>query len=439
MKRSNVPTFPRTHVALFQALGVGVCLPGLLFPAQLPSWAPLGSLVALAGVAAAGLLLARRAVVRTPLDLPIWLMLFLLPASAGVSADLALTLPQVYKVVAGAAAFYAVVGLLEETGRFGAAAWAICALALLLAAILLFGTRWGGGKLSWLPFDLGRLVPLLVRPFWKPEGFLGFNANLTGGTLAMLIPVPLAYALFDRDPWLRLAALAEAAIVGLLLLFTRSRGAILAAGTGTVVMLAARIFRFGGLRSGGRRRAVALLAALALGAALAGQLLSGDLLSALLGGDAASVVSSAEVRLELWSRGWMMMQDFAFTGVGLGMVVQVLPVLYPTFLIAPDAGIEHMHNLYIQAGAEQGFPGLVVLLAFLMGLFAFCWRTARRARGTQLEPLALGMLGVIVVVATHGLVETLPFSPKANLIAWALFGVAVSAGLRFEPRRATGA
>ena len=85
-----------------------------------------------------------------------------------------------------------------------------------------------------------------------------------------------------------------------------------------------------------------------------------------------------------------------------------------------------MHNLYLQAGVDQGFPGLIITLAFMIGLFHLCWSSTQRARGTSLEPLALGLLGMVVAFATHGLVDTIPYSPKAHLILWALFGVAVA-------------
>ena len=79
---------------------------------------------------------------------------------------------------------------------------------------------------------------------------------------------------------------------------------------------------------------------------------------------------------------------------------------------------------------DLGFPGLIATLSFLLGLFYLSWRAAQRADGTGLEPLASGMLGVIVVFAAHGLTDNLTFYAKAHFIAWALFGVAVAVGLR---------
>jgi hypothetical protein len=59
-------------------------------------------------------------------------------------------------------------------------------------------------------------------------------------------------------------------------------------------------------------------------------------------------------------------------------------------------------------------------------MFYISWRAARRARGSQLEPLASAMLGMVVIFAVHGLTDNFTFFAKAHLIAWGLFGVAVA-------------
>ena len=46
---------------------------------------------------------------------------------------------------------------------------------------------------------------------------------------------------------------------------------------------------------------------------------------------------SAWMRLEIWSRAIYMLQDFPFTGIGMGAFRQVANLLYPFFLAGPDA------------------------------------------------------------------------------------------------------
>ena len=81
----------------------------------------------------------------------------------------------------------------------------------------------------------------------------------------------------------------------------------------------------------------------------------------------------------------------------------------------------------------MGFPGLIGLLAFLIGLLPFAWRSCRHlihvhSRSTPL-PLALGTLGSAVAFCVHGLTDDVTFYAKAHIIAWGLFGVAVGVGV----------
>jgi len=406
----------RAHTALVQLVGVVICIPALIFPTHVPTWAIRSSLAGLAVVLAVGYLLVGRLFVRTPMDVSILLLLLLMPTTLLITPDRALTLPHVYKVIGSVALFYGVVGVLAEKEWFGLAALTVGALGVGLAGLVLLGTRWSNAKVPWVSIELYRFFPRFVRPFWNVEGF---NSNIAGGTLAMLLPVPIAYLLADRRLAIRLSASLEIGFVGLVLLLTQSRGAMVALAAAVVAMLIAR----------DRRWLVATVILVVLCAVVLQVFDVDGLLFPASDPSVENAVHSLQGRLELWSRGWMMLQDFPFTGVGMGTVVRVMPVLYPTFVV--PVGIEHVHNLYLETGADLGFPGLIATLAFLLGMFHASWCAARRATGTGLEPLSLGMLGVLVVFAVHGLSDNLTFYARGHFIAWALFGVAVAVGMRF--------
>ncbi len=407
--------FLHAHAALIQLVGVVICILPLIFPTHVETWIIYGALGGLALILCVGYFLAGRFIVRTPVDFSVLLLLLLLPITLLVTYDRALTSQHVYKIIGSVALFYGVVGVLDEEAWFGLSALAICVLGTALASLVLLGTQWSTAKVPWFPLDLYQLLPRRIHAFWNPRGF---NSNIAGGTLAMLLPVPIAYMLFGRGPVVRLGALLEVGIVGFVLLLTQSRGAMIALAAGVAIMLVAR----------NRRWLVVIVLAVAL-CALVLQLGGVDgLLFSASDASVENAVHSLEGRVELWSRGWMMLQDFPFTGIGLGTVVRVMPVLYPTFVVPP--GIEHMHNLYLEAGVDLGFPGLIAVLAFVLGLLHLSWSAARRAIGTGLEPLALGMLGVLVVFAVHGVSDNLTFYARGHFIAWALFGVAVGVGTR---------
>ena len=69
---------------------------------------------------------------------------------------------------------------------------------------------------------------------------------------------------------------------------------------------------------------------------------------------ASKALGGAEQRLEIWSRGLHMLQDFPFTGIGMGAFRQVANLLYPFFLIGPDAEIPHAHNIFLQVVSTWG-------------------------------------------------------------------------------------
>jgi O-antigen ligase len=291
-------------------------------------------------------------------------------------------------------------------------------LGFVLGGLLVLGTDWSASGFSRLPGAVQALVPQWT-PFWKPEGYRGFNANLAGGTLAMVLPVPLGFLLFGRRWWVRLIMLVEGLILGGLLALSFSRGAMMGVAVAVLVMLVAY-----------DRRWLWLMGAITLGL---GSVIAwpgpAQVVETILGSGGTGVVQGLESRVELWSRGIYMMQDFAFTGVGMGMVGQVLPLLYPTFLIPSDAGIDHVHNLYLQFGAETGFPGLILLLSCLLLLLVLGWDAVRRAKGTRWAPLATGLLGTVVALMVHGLVDSVPLAPKVYLITWSIFGLAVALDL----------
>jgi putative inorganic carbon (HCO3(-)) transporter len=363
-----------------------------------------------------GYLLGGRFVIRTPLDIPVLLLLILLPVTLLVTPDRTLTLSHIYKMISSIALFYAIVGFFEEKPWFKLGALGIGTVGMGLAILIFLGTRWTLTKTSWLPVDPYQLLPGRIRPFWNPEGF---NSNIAGGTLAMILPVPLAYLLFSHRWHVRWAGLFGSVVIGLVLLLTQSRGAISALLAGIAVMLVVH-----------KRRWLVAGVALIIVGILSFQFVGTD---AVPGSDSSlavqSAVQSAQGRMELWSRGLMMLQDFSFTGIGFGTVVKVMPLMYPTFVVPNDAGIEHVHNLYLQAGVDLGFPGLIAKLAFLLGLLYIAWRGARSAQGDPLEPVALAMLGMIVIFAVHGFTDDFTFYAKAHLIAWGLFGFALAVGM----------
>lgn len=421
---SNRKRRPLLKLTTFRWLQAGVIALGwipLLLSAHLPGWVGPLVLIGLAWVFALGpLVVGHPAFEITPLDLPIMGLMAILPVNLIVSADRAATLTQIYWIVIGTTAYYSVIGVLRDRRLFAWLGWGFGAMGLVLGAILLLAADWSGSGFSSLPGGIRALIPRWT-PFWKSGGFQGFNVNVVSGTLALVLPVPVGFALFSRRAWVRFVTLVESLLLGGLLILSLSRGAILSVGLALLTMLVIR-----------DRRWLLLIGVIAFGlGGVAGWLGPSQVVEVVLGPNETGTggIQGLDRRIELWTRGIYMMRDFAFTGVGLGMVVKMLPLLYPTVLIPRDAGIEHVHNLYLQFGAETGFPGLIMLLACLLLLLALGWRGVKQARETRWAPLTSGLLGTMVVVITHSLVDAVSLEPEVYVFVWAVFGVAVALDL----------
>lgn len=393
----------------------------LLFPERVP-----GVFVALALLGLPALWLVSRLgsgafVPPTPLDLP-WLVVLLVCLGALlIPAAPELALPQVYKILIALALYYGAANTLISEARLAWAGIAVLAAALAIAGVGLAGMGPGGSGLAALSG--------LITPFWNPAGF---NPNIVGGTLAVMLPLTLAYA-WETRGWRRLPLLAALLLEGGALILTGSRGAILGFSGGAACVALARDRRWG-----------LVLAGLAA-AGVAGLLLYPGPALDLVAAGGAGGVDSAQGRLELWSRALAMMADFPFTGVGMGGFARALWLLYPLVTVGPATVLDHAHNLFLQTGTDYGLPGLVAWLA-QMGLLLWMGVGAvRRARGGSLWPLAAGLLGGVVAYLVHGLTDSFSYYAKGHTVVWGCLSVIAPLWLLLEGkmpdrmRSATGA
>lgn len=107
----------------------------------------------------------------------------------------------------------------------------------------------------------------------------------------------------------------------------------------------------------------------------------------LLGAD--NTFGGAEWRGPVWHAGWQALQDFAWTGIGIGNFQQVMPLLYPNPAITNPAAT-HAHNLLLQIGLDLGLPGLAAYLTLYLTMISMAIATLRRTRSPQATAAALG-------------------------------------------------
>jgi hypothetical protein len=127
-------------------------------------------------------------------------------------------------------------------------------------------------------------------------------------------------------------------------------------------------------------------------------------------------------RVEIWNRALYAIQDFPFTGCGLGTFRRVVHILYPLFLASPDFDIAHAHNIFLQTALDLGLPGLVAYLALLGIALATCWRCARRG-GPLVRATALGLAAGLVGLHVYGLADAVALGSKPGVAFWFALGL----------------
>lgn len=418
------------QIALAFFVACGLLAAPLLFAARLPQGLRFVVAAALLAVFIARGLLTRSFLPRTAVDWPNILLLLLLPVGLWASTDRAVSWPVIYKVIAGFAIFYGVAGL--AGARWARALpWLLLAGSAGLALVVLLGANWATAKLPWIPEGIYGLLPRLYFP-WRTEGF---HPNVVGAAIAWLFLPAAALALWAQNRRLQLAAGAGALLLGLVLLLSQSRGAWLGVAAALLAMLTLRYRRWWLVLG------VLLAAALALGLAFRLNWMQGLFFPVQMGEETA--VNTLPGRLELWTRGLIMLHDFGPFGIGPGQFEQMVLVLYPPFFTGLQGSFFHAHNLFLQAALDFGFPGLIALLALLLGVGAAIVAATRRwaaipPADRPLAALAIGVFGSLTTFTVHGLVDAPQVAPPSYVLLFGLFGAAMAAASHLSAGQVAG-
>ncbi len=108
-------------------------------------------------------------------------------------------------------------------------------------------------------------------------------------------------------------------------------------------------------------------------------------------------------RMAHWQAALNMWRDNFWLGVGFGCYE---PAYADYALINWSIALGHAHNYYLNLLAETGVLGLTAYLVFFGAVLLQLWRATRELRGWQ-RGLALGILGAIVQLLVHSLVDNL--------------------------------
>jgi len=320
----------------------------------------------------------------------------------------------------------------------GLAVWRYLALAVRARRSLEFAV--GGFLFLGMTFSLVGIagavelpkIPALTafNPFYdRPVSGLGgltIHPNQLAGLICLYWPLLISLTFAPpagRRSWRWRILLAGMALTAtLILLLTQSRGGWIGAAAG----LFGLALMWGLLlpRSGARR---------GLRLALAGWVLALLLVLGWVGPGrwqemwqnppqetAVGTLVTLNYRKQLWPWALTAIQDFPFTGVGLGAFRHVAFRLYP-LPMAPDQDIGHAHNIFLQTALDIGLPGLTVYLALLIVAGVMGWRVARR--DAELRSVSLGLLAGLIAVHVFGLADTLALGSRPGILFWYSLGL----------------
>jgi putative inorganic carbon (HCO3(-)) transporter len=357
-----------------------------------------------------------RPTVRTPGDWPVGLLVAMVPVTLWATAQPETTRTEVFRLLTGIALFYAVVNWAGSTVRLLLVTAGLAATGLGLAALAPF--------LGGLPTISGLIPAGLEYIFQRISSTV--NPNVIAGALSVLAPIAIALFLFPLPRrWLGVRALglvAALAMIGVIVL-TASRGAWMGVVAAVLLLIASR-WRWGWLATP--------LVAVAAGLA-AWQISFGRVADAML---ASQALGGADQRVEIWSRAIYMLQDFPFTGIGMGAFRQVANLLYPFFLAGPDAEIPHAHNIFLQVGVDLGLPGLVAWLTLLILVCVCAWLVYRRGRrqgDAALTALGAGLLASQAALVVHGLTDAATWGTRPAVVVWVVWGLTMAGAIVTEP------
>ncbi|MCB8954702.1 MAG: O-antigen ligase family protein [Ardenticatenales bacterium] len=393
--------------------------PFLLFPTQFY----LGTCVTL--LLLAGVWLWRcRHFPSTPFNLPLLLWSLALIAGILVTADPDLTLPKATGLILGLGVWRFAARYITDERRLRWVGLAYLLLGLGFAALGAFSANW----YTKVPFLRG-VVALLPANLLQLPGSpdTGVQLNQLAGTLILLLPLLLslsfAWPIKNRRDWLwRGGFLLLTLGLGVLLLLSQSRSGWLGMIAGIFTSLA--LWRGMAETPAVRRRLTALLAALLLGGLLLalsiGPARWQQIIEEPPRETAIGTLGTIRFRLEVWQWAVAGIQDFPFTGTGLGSFRQVVHRFYP--INTPlSYDIAHAHNIFLQVALDLGLPGLVAYLALLLLAGVIGWQAARRA--PPLRPWAIGLLAGLVALHVYGLADALAPGSKPALLFWLALGL----------------
>lgn len=360
-----------------------------------------------------------RPTVRTIADAPILLLLLLMPMTLWVTTMPEVTQTQVFRLLTGIVLYYAIVNGISSRSRLRLFLVGTIVAGLVLAMAATVSVTWWSYRK--LPF-----IPPEIYNHLKPTISDTINSNVMAGQLVMFFPLSLATLLTgwrgSSWPTLLLALLSTLAM-GVMVLLTQSRGALMACVAELFLVLLFVFPRF---------RAVFASYTAALGLVLMPHY------QAIIDFLTDPAAMGLQKRMEIWTRAWYMIRDLPLTGIGMGTFLPLIERFLPYELHSPGRG-EHAHNIFLQVAVDLGVIGFVAWMAIYLSMLLLAWRVYRLGRlrwNHHAIAVGAGFFCSQIGIGVHGLLDAVIWGMvRPAPIVWGIWGLIV-ASHRILSRRA---
>ena len=366
---------------------------------------------------------------RTLFVLPIALIIITAFIGVWAAYDRQAAIEKLWVILGAVAVFVALVN--QPKANLGVVASLVGLMGVIIAIIFLFTNDWPSQS-----SDLGliKLAGGLIMAYRPPVEVMFLTPNITGGLLAILVPIPTAVSIHYWRVGKTMKSVLALCMVPVILgglFLTSSRGAWIALLVGVCLWL---IWRFSLYLSSRANKPALLLFGLLL---LITILPLAWVISTMPGG----IVSMAEripglptggSRYELAMNTSKLVGDYPFTGGGLrsfpGQYSQYILVI-PYFLFA------YSHNFYLDVFFEQGIIGGIAILGVIVGA---AWMLMARDGSFSKTSISFLLSGAVImstfVLLIHGLVDDPLYGDLGTPMLLLIPGFAILLAKEFYPR-----
>ncbi len=282
--------------------------------------------------------------------------------------------------------------------------WFFLGTAFVSLVVTLLTSRWPAYKLSWLNQVYAALPSIRSLPWeWVQPGL---SPNQTGGMLAICtafsstVAVAPGIAKRQRVPAI---VLAVAGVTGVYI--TGSRAAL--AGLAIALLCLGIVLAWRWLWIWGPALLLTILGFLASGTVQ-------RVVTFFVHDE--TLDTKLVARLDIWTSAANGIQDHFFSGIGLGVFNEVMPVRYPYQTVGLSYPVSQAHNLFLDIALAIGVPGAIGFVVLMAGLLLLCARGVRRNKGSQV--VFLGILASILVYLVFGITDSISLSIPTSFIVW---------------------